>query len=55
LDARAADITDAMKLAAASALAGLVDDSRLAPGYIIPDAFDPRIREAVSSAVKKAV
>lgn len=55
LDVRAADITDAMKLAAASALAGLVDDSRLAPGYIIPDAFDPRIRDAVSRAVKKAV
>jgi malate dehydrogenase (oxaloacetate-decarboxylating) len=55
LDARAADITDAMKLAAAAALAGLVDDSRLAPGYIIPDAFDPRIREAVSRAVKEAV
>jgi malate dehydrogenase (oxaloacetate-decarboxylating) len=55
LDARAADITDAMKLAAASALAGLVDDSRLAPGYIIPDAFDPRIRDAVAGAVKEAV
>ncbi|SMC56088.1 NAD(P)-dependent malic enzyme [Papillibacter cinnamivorans] len=53
LDVRARDINDEMKLAAAFALAGLVGD-KLAPGYILPAAFDPRVCPAVSEAVAKA-
>ena len=53
LDARASDINDAMKIAAAHALADLVGDD-LAADYIIPAAFDPRVREAVAAAVKQA-
>lgn len=53
LDVRAKDINDEMKLAAAFALAGLVGD-RLAPGYILPAAFDPRVCPAVSEAVARA-
>ena len=53
LDVRASDINDTMKLAAALALAELVGD-RLAPDYIIPEAFDPRVGPAVASAVAKA-
>lgn len=51
LSVRARDITDGMKLAAAHALAALVDDAALSPGYILPDAFDPRAAEAVARAV----
>ena len=54
LDARASDINDAMKLAAAHALASLISDEELNEDYIIPAAFDPRVRDAVASAVKKA-
>ena len=53
LDARASDINDDMKIAAAHALADLVGDD-LSADYIIPAAFDPRVREAVASAVKQA-
>ena len=53
LDARASDINDAMEIAAAKALAGLVGDD-LSADYIIPAAFDPRVRDAVASAVKQA-
>ena len=53
LDARASDINDAMKIAAAKALAGLVGDD-LSADYIIPAAFDPRVKDAVASAVKQA-
>ena len=53
LDARASDINDAMEIAAAKALAGLVGDD-LSADYIIPPAFDPRVRDAVASAVKQA-
>ena len=53
LDARASDINDAMKIAAAKALADLVGDD-LSADYIIPAAFDPRVRDAVASAVKQA-
>ncbi len=42
LDVRARDINEEMKLAAARALAGLVDDDQLTPDYIIPAPFDPR-------------
>lgn len=54
LDARASDINDAMKIAAAKALAGLISDEELSADYIIPAAFDPRVKHAVASAVKQA-
>ena len=54
LDARASDINDAMKIAAAKALAGLSSDEELNADYIIPAAFDPRVKDAVASAVKQA-
>ena len=54
LDVRASDINDAMKIAAAHALADLISDQELAPGYIIPAAFDPRVKDAVADAVRKA-
>ena len=53
LDARASDINDAMKIAAANALADLVGDE-LSADYIIPAAFDPRVKDAVAAAVKQA-
>ncbi len=54
LDVRASDINDAMKLAAAHALADLVSDEELNADYILPAAFDPRVKDAVASAVAKA-
>ena len=54
LDARASDINDAMKIAAANALAALISDEELSADYIIPAAFDPRVKDAVASAVKDA-
>lgn len=53
LDVRARNINDEMKRAAALALADLVGDS-LAPDYILPAAFDPRVRPAVAAAVAAA-
>ncbi|MEI3306994.1 MAG: malic enzyme-like NAD(P)-binding protein [Dysosmobacter sp.] len=53
LDARASDINDAMKIAAAHALADLVGGD-LSADYIIPAAFDPRVRDAVATAVEQA-
>ena len=54
LDVRASDINDAMKLAASKALAGLISDGELNEDYIIPAAFDPRVREAVAAATAEA-
>ena len=54
LDVRASDINDAMKIAAAKALADLVSESELCSEYILPAAFDPRVRDAVAAAVAKA-
>lgn len=54
LDVRARDINDEMKVAASYAIAGLVSDSELNPEYIIPNAFDPRVGEAVAKAVREA-
>ena len=54
LDVRASDINDAMKIAAAYAIAGLVTDQELRSDFIIPNAFDPRIKDAVATAVAKA-
>ena len=54
LDARASDINDEMKIAAAKALAELISDEELSAEYIIPAAFDPRVKTAVAEAVKQA-
>jgi len=53
LDARAKDITEDMKVAAARALSAIVTDEELNAEYIIPDAFDPRVCPAVAQAVYK--
>lgn len=53
-DVRASDINDEMKIAAAEAISGLVSDEELNPDYIIPAAFDPRVKKAVSEAVAEA-
>ena len=52
LEGRASQITEDMKLAAATALASLISDNELNEDYILPEAFDPRASEAVSRAVK---
>lgn len=54
LDVRASDINDEMKIAAAHALADLVSPDELCADYILPAAFDPRVRDAVATAVAKA-
>ena len=51
LDVRASSITENMKLAAAYAIASLVDESELKPEYILPYAFDSRIKDTVAKAV----
>jgi malate dehydrogenase (oxaloacetate-decarboxylating) len=53
-DIRASDINDQMKVAAARAIAGLVSEDELNPGYIIPAAFDKRVRDAVAQSVAQA-
>ncbi len=52
LEGRASQITEEMKLAAAEALAALVSDEELNEDFIMPVAFDPRVPEVVSQAVK---
>jgi malate dehydrogenase (oxaloacetate-decarboxylating) len=54
LDARASDINDAMKLAAARALAGLITEGELREDNIIPSAFDKRVAPAIAAAVAQA-
>ena len=54
LDVRASDINDEMKVAAAYAIAGLVSDEELNADYILPAAFDPRVKDAVAKAVAEA-
>ncbi len=54
LDVRASDINEAMKVAAANALAGLISDEELSAEYILPKAFDPRVKDAVAAAVAQA-
>lgn len=51
LDARATDITEEMKMAAAKAIASIVTDEELNEEYIVPDAFDERVAKAVAKAV----
>ena len=55
LEGRAAAITEEMKLAAAQAIADLVDEADLNEDNILPEAFDPRVAEAVSQAVKEHI
>lgn len=53
-DVRASDINDAMKRAAAYAIAGLISEEELNEEYILPAAFDPRVGKAVAAAVAEA-
>ena len=54
LDVRARKINDAMKIAAARAIAGLIPDNALREDYVIPGVFDPKVAPAVAAAVAKA-
>lgn len=54
LDARASDINDEMKFAAAYALAGMVKDAELSCDNILPQAFDEGVGETVAEAVREA-
>lgn len=54
LDVRAKDINDEMKVAAAYAIADLVEEDKLSPDYIIPNPFDKRVAPAVAKAVAEA-
>ena len=54
LDVRASDINDEMKIAAAKAIAGLVSEEELYADYILPAAYDKRVKDAVAEAVKEA-
>jgi len=54
LDVRASDINDAMKIACAKALADLVSEEELCADYILPKAFDPRVKDAVARAAAQA-
>lgn len=55
LEGRATQITEEMKVACARAIAGLVPDEELNENNILPEAFDPRVAEAVSAAVKALI
>ena len=55
LEGRATQITEEMKLAAANAIAGLVSDEELSDTNILPEAFDPRVADVVSNAVKSLI
>lgn len=55
LEGRATQITEEMKLAAANAIAGLVADEDLNENNILPEAFDPRVAETVSQAIKDLI
>lgn len=54
LNCRASRINEAMKLAAANAIAGIIADDELHPDYIIPSVFDKRVGEAVAREVEDA-
>nr|WP_288709827.1 NADP-dependent malic enzyme [uncultured Dorea sp.] len=55
LEGRATAITKEMKLATAKAIAGLVPDEELNENNILPEAFDPRVADVVSRAVKELI
>jgi malate dehydrogenase (oxaloacetate-decarboxylating) len=52
-DVRASEINEEMKFAAAEALASVIPDDELNADYIIPKAFDPRVKDAIAKAVAK--
>jgi malate dehydrogenase (oxaloacetate-decarboxylating) len=54
LACRASRINEEMKLAAAHAIAGIIQDNELHPDYIIPSVFDRRVAEAVARDVEEA-
>ena len=54
LDARASQITENMKVAAARAIAGIMGEGELDAGHILPSIFDERVLPAVSAAVMEA-
>ena len=54
LDVHAKEINDAMKIAAAKAIASFVTDEKLCPEYIIPSALEKGVAEAVAAAVAQA-
>lgn len=54
LDVRAKDINEEMKIAAAKALADIIPEGELRADYVIPKAFDPRVKDAVAGAVAEA-
>ena len=55
LEGRATQITEEMKLAAANAIAGLVPEEKLNENNILPEAFDPRVADTVSKAIKDLI
>lgn len=55
LEGRATQITEEMKLATAKAIASLVSDDELNENNILPEAFDPRVADVVSRAVKELI
>lgn len=55
LEGRATQITEEMKLAAANAIASLVSEDQLNEDFIMPEAFDPRVAQVVSQAVKSHI
>ena len=55
LEGRATQITEEMKLAAALAIANLVPDDELSDTNILPEAFDPRVADVVSQAIKALI
>lgn len=55
LEGRATQITEEMKLAAANAIAGLIPDDELNENNILPEAFDPRVADVVSRAIKELI
>lgn len=55
LEGRATRITEEMKLAAAKAIAGLIPEDKLNENNILPEAFDPRVADVVSQAVKELI
>ncbi len=54
LDAQASDITEGMKLAAASAIAQSVAPDELAPDFVVPSVFDKSVSKRVAAAVRQA-
>ena len=55
LEGHAKQITEEMKLAAATAIAGLLSDDELSDTNILPEAFDPRVADVVSKAVMEHI